>query len=138
MKVKSIDAIAAKWNSRAQNAGTAYKDGVSATTGWAAATAAGANNWAQGVTQAASDGRFAKGVNKSGDAGWQNGAINKGVSRYGPGVAASQGKFSAGFAPYATVLSNLTLPQRFPKGSPQNVDRVNAVVTALRNAKIGK
>jgi hypothetical protein len=76
-------------------------------------------------------------VNAAGDSAWQSGAINKGVTRYGPGVQVAQPKFSAGFAKYQTVLVNLPLPPRFPKGSPQNVDRVNAVVTALRQAKVG-
>lgn len=138
MKVKSLDSIASKWAQRASGASQAYKDGVSGATGWAAATSAGANNWSAGVTAAASDGRFARGVNAAGDAAWQAGAINKGVARYGPGVQVAQPKFSAGFAKFASVLSSLTLPSRFPKGSPQNLDRVTAVVNALRNAKVGK
>lgn len=137
MKVKSLDSIAAKWSRNASSAGQAYKDGISAATGWAANTAAAANNWSAGVTAAASDGRFAKGVNAAGDDTWKTGAVNKGVTRYGPGVQQAQPKFSAGFAKFQTVLSNTTLPARFPKGSPQNMDRVAAVVNALRNAKVG-
>jgi hypothetical protein len=137
MKVKSLDSIATKWSQRASGAGQAYKDGVSAATGWAANTAAAANNWSAGVTAAASNGSFAKGVNAAGDSAWANGSLNKGVTRYGPGVQVAQPKFSAGFGKYQQVLSNLTLPSRFPKGSPQNIDRVNAVVNALRNAKVG-
>ncbi|SRR5258708_2098803 len=138
MKVKPLDQIAKKWSDRASGAGQAYKDGVSAATGWAANTSAAANNWAAGVSAAASNGSFAKGVNAAGDSTWQQGAINKGASRFGPGVQGAMPKYSAGFAKYAGVLTSLTLPQRFPKGDPQNVNRVQAVVTALRNAKMGK
>src|SRR5215472_11812122 len=124
MKVKSLDSIATKWSQRASSAGQAYKDGVTGATGWAAATTAGANNWAAGVNDAATNGRFAKGVNKAGDAAWQNGAINKGASRYAPGVQLAQPAFSQGFSKFQQVLSALQLPARFPKGSPQNIDRV--------------
>lgn len=137
MKVKSLDSITTKWQQRASSAGQAYSDGVKAATGWAAATSAAANNWSAGVTAAATSGSFAKGVNAAGDTTWQAGAINKGVSRYGPGVQVAGPAFTAGFSKYQSVLSSLTLPQRFPKGSPQNIDRVNAVVTALRKAKTG-
>lgn len=138
MRVKPLASIADKWSTRAQSAGQAYKDGVSASTDWAAATAASANNWQAGVQQAAADGRFATGVNAAGNAAWQSGAINKGAGRYGPGVGLAKDKFSSGFNKYAQVLTSLTLPPRFPKGDPQNVQRVQAVVTALRNAKLGK
>lgn len=137
MKVKSLDSIAAKWAARAAAAGPAYKDGVSAATGWAAHTAAAESNWSAGVADASTNKRFSAGVNKAGDTAWQNGALNKGVSRYGPGVQVAQPKYSSGFSKYQGVLVNLTLPQRFPKGSPQNMDRVNAVVIALRKAKLG-
>lgn len=138
MRVKPLASIADKWSTRAQGASQAYKDGVSASTDWAANTAASAGNWQQGVQQAAADGRFALGVNTAGNAAWQQGAINKGSTRYGPGVSLAKDKFSSGFNKYAQVLTGLTLPARFPKGDPQNVQRVQTVVTALRNAKLGK
>lgn len=138
MKVKSLDSITSKWQARAAAAGSAYSDGVKNATGWAANTSAAAANWAAGVTAASTNGSFAKGVTAAGDSAWQAGAINKGVSRYGPGVQVAGPAFTAGFSKYQSVLSSLQLPQRFPKGSPQNMDRVNAVVTALRKAKTGQ
>jgi len=137
MRVKSLASITAKWASNASNASQAYKDGVSASTDWAAATTASADNWQQGVTRAAADKRFEKGVAAAGNSTWQSGAINKGASRYGPGVGLAKDKFSSGFTKFAQVLTSLTLPPRFPKGDPQNIARVQAVATALRNAKLG-
>jgi hypothetical protein len=137
MKVKPLDQITKKWQERASVAGGAYKDGVMSTTGWASATSAGKDNWAQGVQAAAANGSFEKGVNAAGDAAWQSGAANKGAARYPNGVQGAGPKFSAGFGKYASVLSSLTLPARFPKGNPQNVARVQAVVDALRRAKLG-
>jgi len=138
MRVKPLSSIADKWSTRAQGASQAYKDGVSASTDWAGATAASAGNWQAGVTAAAADGRFEKGVTAAGNTAWQSGAINKGAGRYGPGVSVSKDKFTAGFQKFAQALSNFTLPGRFPKGDPQNVNRVQAVVTLMRNTKLGK
>jgi len=138
MRVKPLASITAKWATNAANAGKAYTDGVAASADWAANTAASADNWQRGVTAAASDGRFEKGVNAAGNQAWKDGATNKGAQRYGPGVGLAKDKFSKGMTPVISVLSSLTLPQRFPKGDPQNVNRVSAVVTALRNMKLGK
>jgi hypothetical protein len=138
MRVKPLASIVAKWAQNASNAGGAYKDGVSASTDWAANTALSANNWQVGVSQAAADGRFEKGVTAAGNATWQQGAINKGAGRYGPGVSLAKDKFGKGITSVVQALTNLTLPAKFPKGDPQNVNRVQAVVTTLRNLKLGK
>lgn len=139
MKVKPIDQIATKWNTRASAAGQAYTDGIKAPRNdWASSTVAAKNNWSSGVQAAVQDGRFEKGVTAAGDSAWQNGALNKGSARYAPGVQQAQGKFAAGFGKFQQVLSNLTLPPRMPKGDPGNYQRTQAVGTALRNAKLGK
>lgn len=138
MRVKPLASITTKWAANAQNAQQAYKDGVSSSTDWAANTAGSANNWQQGVQAAAADGRFEKGVTAAGNATWQQGAINKGAGRYGPGVSLAKDKFSSGMTKVVQTLTALQLPQRFPKGDPQNVQRVQAVVTALRQLKLGR
>ena len=138
MRVKPLASIADKWASRAANAGQAYTDGINAAGDWATATADAASNYAAGVQAAVADGRFTKGVQATGTQGWKDGATKKGALRYGPGVSVSKDKFSKGFGPFAQVLSSLNLPGRLPKGDPQNVNRVQAVITALRNAKLGK
>lgn len=139
LKVKSLDAIASKWSQRASAAGQAYTDGVkSPKNDWAASTVAAKNNYVAGVNAAVQNGSFEKGVTAAGDSAWQNGAINKGASRYAPGVQAAQPKFSAGFQKYAQVLSNLNLPPRMPKGDPANYNRAAAVGAALRKAKMGQ
>lgn len=139
MKIKSLDAIAAKWASRASGAGQAYSDGIRAPrNSWSAMTAASADNWAQGVQQAVSDKRFEKGVTAAGDSTWANGAINKGAARYGTGVQQAQPRFTAGFNKYAQALQNAQLPPRFPKGDPQNMQRSAFVGNLLRKVKLGQ
>ena len=139
MKVKPLDQITQKWSQRAQAAGQAYSDGVkNPRNSWSTQTAQAADNWSSGVQAAVADGRFEKGVTAAGDTAWAQGAINKGVTRYGPGVAAATGKFSSGFSKMVTALTNATLPKKFPKGDPNNMLRSAAVATLLRNVKLGK
>src|SRR5215470_14520347 len=85
LNVKSVDRIVAKWNKNASIAGPAYQEGVqNPKKSWAANTSASAQAWQQGVQQAAANGSFANGVNAAGNTGWQTGALQKGVTRYGP------------------------------------------------------
>lgn len=139
MKVKPLDQIASKWASRAAGAGQAYTQGVqNPKNSWATQTANAANNWANGVQAAVTDGRFAKGVQAAGDQKWSMGATTKGATRYPDGVRNAQPFYQQGFSKFATALTNFSLPARFPKGSPQNMDRSSAVATLLRNVKLGK
>jgi hypothetical protein len=135
---KDISAIAAKWSNRAQAAGPDFTAGVKGTTkDWAALTAASADSWGAGVSQAVSDGRFAKGATAAGTDKWRNAAATKGAQRYPQGVAAGQPAFSSGFAPFLGVIQNTTLPARSPAGSPNNIQRVSVLNAALRAKKIG-
>lgn len=139
MRVKSPSAAGQKWVTRAQGAGQAYTDGVNNPKNpWAATTAAAAGSWQTGVTAAASDGRFAKGVTKAGDQTWQQGAVSKGAARYPQGVAQAQSKYATNVQPFFDKLGSLTLPPRGPKGDPGNMQRSAAVAAALRALKVGK
>ena len=40
-----------------------------------------------------------------------------------------------GFQPYADTIRSTTLPPRFPKGDPRNLERTKAIATALFNKK---
>lgn len=139
MKVKALDQIAAKWSQRAQAAGPAYAAGVQAPkVSWSAATSNAKDSWASGVQAAATNGRFAAGVTKAGDAKWQAGATGKGVQRYPQGVAGAQSNYQQGFQRFAAALAAANLPNRMPKGDPANQQRSNMVATLLHNVKMGK
>lgn len=134
---KDINSIASKWSTRAQAAGADYTAGVkNPSTDWATATAQAADSWGQGVSQAVSDGRFAKGVSAAGTSKWQTGATTKGATRYPQGVASGQSNYSNGFTPYLQVIQNLNLPPRSPRGSPNNIQRVSAIDSALHAKKV--
>lgn len=135
---KDIGTIASKWSTRAQAAGPDYSAGVKSTTkDWAGLTVAASDNFAAGVSQAVADGRFAKGVTAAGTQKWQAAASGKGAQRYPSGVAAGAPAFSNGFAPFLQVIQNVNLPPRSPRGSPNNIQRVSAIATALHQKKVG-
>lgn len=134
---KDISTITGKWSNRAQAAAPDYTAGVKATQkDWAANTAASADSWQQGVTSAAADGRFAKGASAAGTDKWRNAAATKGAQRFGPGVASGSSAYSTGFTPFLAVIQNTQLPPRSPRGSPNNIQRVTALASALHNKKI--
>jgi hypothetical protein len=135
---KDINSIASKWSTRAQAAGPDYTAGVKTTTkDWAGLTAAASDSWGAGVSQAVSDGRFAKGVTAAGTPKWQSAASTKGAQRYPTGVAGAQPSYVNGFTPYLQTIQNLQLPPRSPRGSPNNVQRVSVIAAALHAKKVG-
>jgi len=138
IQLKDTATIARKFASRAQAAGGEYKSGVDTTQkDWAALTAAAKDSYEAGVTQAIGRGAFVKGVSAAGTAKWKDKAVNIGASRYGQGVAGAEAAYAQGFDKYANVLKGLSLPPRSAKGSPQNIQRVQAVADALHRAKTG-
>jgi hypothetical protein len=139
VKVKAAADAATKFVANAQAAAPAYGKGVAnAGATWQTSTAAAADNWQQGVQQAAAQGRFAAGVNNASASKYQTRASGVGVARYPQGVAGAQSAYQNGVAPYLTTIQNLTLPPRAPRGSPSNNQRVNVITQALRAQKLGQ
>lgn len=138
LKVKAAADAAAKFVTNAQNGQPAYAKGV-ATAGptWAANTAASADSWAQGVQQAATNGRFGAGINQASQTKYQTRAAGVGPTRYAQGVQTAGPAYQTAVAPYLTTLQNLNLPPRQPRGSASNIQRVVAVAQALRAQKLG-
>ncbi len=132
--IKSIDKIIDKWIAKTANATGDYADGVAnPRRPWAAAALAAKDNWKAGVTKAAQEDRFAKGVARAGDSKWSRGALTKGPNRWAEGVSLAADDFRKGFAPIRAAIAGATLPPRFAKQDPRNLARVaamNAVVIA--------
>lgn len=135
--IKSLANISTKWAVVAGRSGDAYQDGVTnPRKDWQKATLAANSNWEQGTQAAITRKTFKTGVEKSSTAAWQDGAINKGVSRYQAGVTLGQAAYEQGFAPYAQVIQATTLPERKPKGDPSNINRVSVMAKALHDKKL--
>lgn len=83
MSKKTASQIAEKYQRGVSGAGGDYAAGIqNPSRPWAQATAQGAARYQAGVQQAIQERRFEAGVQKAGDAKWQNGALNKGANRY--------------------------------------------------------
>lgn len=137
--IKALDRIGDKWSRVTQAATEEYRAGVSnPRADWAQNTAAAEKNYQLAVQAAISRGSFGKGVKKAGTEKWKTQALDKGANRFAGGVAAGRVNYEAGFSPYRTVIQNLTLPPRGPKGDPSNINRVAAVAKALRDAKLAR
>lgn len=140
MKVKDLGLAAKKFGTNAAAGSANYVAGVQADNSWATNTAAASDTWASGVSAAAANGRFGKGVNKAGQGKWQSNTVSKGQSRFQQAVSqpAAQQNWQAGFQPYATVLGSITKPPKGVKGSPQNYAIVQTIGDALHKAKVGQ
>jgi len=136
--MKSAKDVAAKWARVTSGRSTDFSDGVKAPRrSWTAGANAAEGSYKEGVTKAANEGRFGKGVTAAGDSKWQKKTVSVGVSRWAPGVAVAQGDMEAGFAPYVDVISKIDLNPRYPKGDPRNFDRVKQIGEALNKKRIG-
>jgi hypothetical protein len=134
--IKPIDQASDKWVRRASVAGADYQQGVTnPRKPWAESAAQAEGNYKAGVTAAANAGRYGTGVKAAGDEKWRQNALKKGPGRFAEGVAIGKDEWNKGFMPYHTCISGVTLPARGPKGSPQNIQRVAAIATALRALK---
>ncbi len=130
--IRDLAAIAQKWATVTPQRANEYRAGInSPRVSWAESAVAAADNYAVGVQEAVADSRFARGVTKAGDAKWKRGALEKGATRWGPGVQLAQDDNSKGFAPYREAIAAVTLPPRFARRDPRNIDRVRAIVDAM-------
>ncbi len=135
--MKSASQSAQKFVDRASQASGDYVTGAEQTTKDQSALAvASAPIYAQAVQAAISKGSYAKGLQKSGKAGWLAGVKNKGGERFASGVSNSMQKYATNSAPFDSARGAANSMPRGLKGSETNLARVKAVVTALRAAKV--
>jgi len=135
--IKPTANIAEKWTRVTPQRTEDYKQGVeSPRKDWAEATGAAEESYKSGVTEAAAEGRFGRGVAAAGTAKWKEKAVAKGVPRWGEGVRLAGADFAKGFGPYRDVIESTNLPPRYPKGDPRNIERVAVLAAALRAKKL--
>jgi hypothetical protein len=137
IRIKDTASLAKKFVQRAGAASGDYKDGVAQSgQDWEAGARAGAENYRIAVTQAATEGRFERGIAAAGAAKFVQRATSLGAQRYGTGVQAAEGDWAKGTQPYLDALKGLELPPRRPRG--QNAERANAVAQRLHQMRVGK
>lgn len=138
-EIKSLDRTANKWQTVTPQRAGEYEDGVrNPKKSWQQGAEDAADAYAEGVSAAVSEGRFARGVSEAGDGKWREGALNKGVRRWPEGVRLGGDAYRTGFAPYHSRIQSVNLPPRGPKGDPRNYDRVRAIGEALHQEKVSQ
>ncbi|MEM1697775.1 MAG: hypothetical protein QXG48_03900 [Thermofilaceae archaeon] len=126
--MRPLDTIAEKWRRRSLAAAGDYAEGVAASRRpWREQTLASADKWVKGVVEAVAANSYARGVAATPSGLWRSRALTTGVTRYTEGVNRSVRVYEA-FKP----LSELVPPPRAPRGDPRNLERVLAVVKALK------
>ncbi len=135
--MRTAQESAQKFVDRASGASEDYKKGAQNTTKDQSARAIGAKKIYQDALTA-SFGRdaYAKGLTRSGKAGWLDGVTKKGADRYAGGVAVSASKYAQNSGKYDTARSAADSMPRGLKGSETNLARVKTVVSALRAVKL--
>lgn len=134
--IRSTSEIAAKWAEVTPQRAPQYERGVrNPKKNWEEETVKSNDAYKAGIASAIQKDSFLKGVQKAGTSKWQRGAIEKGTSRFGPGVQVAQDDYNKGFAPYREAIQNADLPPRFARRDPRNIDRVRAMVAALVEEK---
>lgn len=137
--MKTASQSAEKYASRASAASGDYVSGAQTTSKDQAASAiAAAAIYAQATQKAITDGRYAAGLQKSGKQKWLHGVTTKGGNRYGEGVSAAGPSYAQESARFDAARGAASSLPRGIKGSPQNLQRVQAVVAAQIAAKSGK
>jgi hypothetical protein len=137
--MKTASASSQKYVERAGAASRDYVEGAQSTSkDQSAAAIAGKANWAAGIQQAITAGRYEKGLSASGKAGWLKGVTEKGANRFAEGVASGASKYATNSGKYDSARGAASSLARGPKGSEQNFARAKAVGQALRAMKVGK
>ena len=136
-EIRPMDVVSEKWARVTPMRRTDYEYGINnPRRDWAEATSAANDSWKSGVASAAAADRFGKGVKKVGTAKWKDRTAKKGPARFAEGVIIGRPDYQKGFAPYADTIKATTLPERFPKGDPRNIERVAAIAGALHKKRI--
>ena len=134
--VKNVAKIAEKWARVTPQRSADYEAGVrDPIRDWATNTAAANDAYKAGVQAAITKELFKKGIARVGTEKWKRRAVEVGPQRFSQGVQVAQPDYEKGFAPFRDVIEKTTLPPRFAKGDPRNIDRVRVMAAALADAK---
>jgi hypothetical protein len=134
-KVPSPGSAAEKWARVTPTRQSDYQTGVQ---GAAQRYQDGVNNagssWSGGVQAAISNNSYEQGVaGKGGHYAQQAATI--GAPRWAQGVGSARPRYEQGITRVFAAISAVNLPAKGPKGSPQNLNRVQAIVDAERAAR---
>lgn len=134
--IKSIADIGKKFIDVTPQRSAEYAAGVKAPRrDWQQSTEASEDRYEEGVQKAIQLKAFGRGVREAGTAKYQKGVADKGASRWPVGIRLALAAFIKGFGPYRDEIERTTLPQRYARRDPRNIDRVAAIDKALAELK---
>ena len=135
--MRTAQESAQKYVDRASSASGEYVKGATSTSKDQSARAIGAKElYKSALTASFGRDAYAKGLQRSGKAGWLDGVTRKGSERYAGGVAVSASKYATNSGRYDSARQAADNMPRGLKGSQTNLDRVKAVVMAMRSVKV--
>jgi len=135
--IKPLSQVGEKWTRVTPGRQADFEAGVQAPVkDWEASAVAAESAYKEGVTTAAGEGRYGRGVREAGTAKWKSQTLAV-KGRWGEGVRISGSNYEKGFSPYHDVISRTSLPPVYPKGDPRNLERVSTIATALHRQKVG-
>ena len=138
MKCPSAAEIARRYVKYAPGRFERFQDGIrNPSKEWEKETKDAEPNYEEGVKKAIARKAFGKGVDACGTAGQQKATIEKGLVRWPEGIRIGEPKMKAGMEDVVKTLEATTLPPKYPKGDPRNIERVRAVAVALHKMKTG-
>lgn len=132
--VRSAADSAKKFVTRARGAKDDYKSGVmNAGPRWQAGAESAEQAWKDGTTEAMNEGRFGRGVRKSGTSQkYQNNAVKLGPDRFAQGVENAEAAYSQGVQPYISAMAGFEYGPKGARGSSQNRDRISRHIDLMR------
>ena len=135
-EIRSAEEQASKWANVTPGRSAEYQKGVQAPKrDWGTATKAALEAYKAGLTASVAKGSWLKGVTRAGTGKWQANSVSKGVQRWGPGVQLAQDDYQRAIGPYNEAIRRTTLPPRFARRDPRNLERVRVIVEALVKTK---
>ena len=139
MITKSAQKIAEKWARVTPARSVDFEEGVrNPRKDWEKNTLDAEERYEKGITAAIGRKAFGKGVKSTGTAGQQQATIEKGLVRWPEGVRLAEPKMAAGMEKVVKTLESTTLPPKYPKGDPRNLERVRVTNVALHKMKTGE
>lgn len=137
IKVKSAGEVARKWAEVTPGRSAYYQSGAVGAGGeWESNTIAAAAAFKAAVSAGNIDAMFKGGVKRAGAAKYNRKVADVGVARFSQGVTAAVSDFESGVAPFLETMAALTQPQRQPRGSEANLERVRQIMVANHKKRL--
>jgi len=138
MEVKPLSEIVDKWANVTPTRRTYLEQGIKRSADkWLNNSIAQDDAWKEGVQEAIAKDLRKKGLTEAAKKKYLERGTGPGPGRWAQGIGMAKDEYQRGMAPVIETLRATTLPPRYKKRDPRNLERVKAVVEALIKLKTG-